>query len=68
MFGWQDIVALAIVAVAGIYLLRMGWLQITKRGSRGCGNCRCDSGETTLDRKPLVTVDSLRTPDRRNDR
>ncbi len=69
MPGWQDILAVVLVAVAAWYLVR--YLNRTLRGSGGChcgedGACGraakpSDVDRTGIRRVPFVPVEQLRT-------
>jgi hypothetical protein len=36
---WQNLVVLAIVFAAGLYLARQAWLTITRKKAGACGSC-----------------------------
>jgi len=57
--SWQSITAVAIVALAAGYLLLRLRRLITAYRTGECGGCGTCSSNTTVDRKPLVTIDSL---------
>lgn len=58
---WQDLIALALVAIAAGYLGWHGWRFIARRRATGCGGgCSgCAAGEkgASVDGKPLVTIE-----------
>ena len=57
--GWQDIVVLASVAVAAIYLAQCAWRRNSK-GHGGCDGCPAAGGkEQPRDQGTFVPVDSL---------
>lgn len=46
--GWQDLAALALVALSAAYLLRQGWRLFRRRPGGRCGGCTgCASGSIT---------------------
>ena len=63
--GWQDFVALLLVAVAAVYLARVGLRMLVRRSDRaGCGGCSgCSSSKTPT---PLVPIENPQ-PVRRQD-
>lgn len=68
--GFQDIVIVAIVLTALLYLGRSLWNTWTSRGGCGCGCKQADerpsgaSRPTRPIRHPLVTIDSVGLPKR----
>jgi hypothetical protein len=70
-WGWQDVVALTLVAVALAYLARRAWRTLARRPSggcaTGCGACpvgqgKQQSGGPDLTTDGLVSLDSLTRP------
>ncbi len=55
--SWQDIVALSLAALAGVYLARRTWLILARRGKGaacgGCGECAAAKASTP----PVVQLD-----------
>jgi hypothetical protein len=49
-FDWQNLVVLAIVAAAAMYIARVGWTSLVARKTTACGGCRnCASREKSGD-------------------
>jgi hypothetical protein len=47
---WQNLIVLAIVAAAAVYIARLAWTSITARKASACGACRnCGTSEKTQD-------------------
>jgi hypothetical protein len=71
---WQNVAALAVVAVAGGYLLRQAWQTFAARPTSACGGCAgCAAGtrlvpsrgklsglsDRSSHRSTLITIDQL---------
>ena len=58
----QDIAALVLVALAGLYLAYQAWMVLIKKHS-GCGSCsQCPTEEDEIQssrKKQIIPVDSL---------
>jgi len=57
---WQDITALASVALAGGYLARRVWMQLICKPSGGCGGCSSCAQGTSQSELPIVKIDTNR--------
>jgi hypothetical protein len=59
--NWQDLIAIAIVTAAALYLARQAWLLIVRKQSGCGGGCKScpTSGESTAEGKPLVTLGEI---------
>lgn len=56
-FDWQDLSALAVVAVAVLYLARLGLAAVSSRGGCGSGCGSCPSAASTHGKgEPLVRI------------
>ena len=58
-FGWQEFVALIVVALAAGYLARRAWRVLIGKKSGGCGTC---SSYGTTGAKPngeVISIESL---------
>ena len=57
---WQDLIALALVALAAGYLGWQGWRVFARRQASACGGGGCSScnAASTVEGKPLVTISS----------
>jgi hypothetical protein len=56
-FDWQNLIAIAFVAAAVVYLAIRGWRQIARKKA-GCGTCStCPANEAAVE-KPLVQITS----------
>lgn len=54
---WQNIVALALVAVAAAFVFRSMWKAVRGKKSGGCGSCgSCGTP------KDVVTIDLVKRP------
>jgi hypothetical protein len=49
---WQNLIVLAAVALAGVYLARVAWRSVARRAS-ACGHCAA-CPESTTDTEPTV--------------
>ena len=56
--AWQDIAALGLVIVAGVYLARRLYL-LARRRSAGCGSCAACPADGNPNEKSMVSVESL---------
>ena len=57
----QDLLAIAIVAAAALYLARQAWLVLLRKQSGCGGGCKsCPSGQSTSEGKPLVTLGEIK--------
>ncbi|RPI87696.1 MAG: hypothetical protein EHM42_04980 [Planctomycetaceae bacterium] len=59
---WQSVVALAIVAGAGVWLLRSGvhfWMQARRGRATGCHGCvKAGCGGTPVGQLPTISIES----------
>jgi len=58
----QNLIVLAVIVAAGVYVAWRTWRIVTKRAGGGCG--RCDANRAADDPaaptiKPFVSIDSL---------
>jgi hypothetical protein len=53
---WQNLVVLAFVAAAGIYLARQAWATIARKKSGACGSCGNCASNATASEKQLVQL------------
>jgi hypothetical protein len=51
----QDLLAIAIAAVAAIYLARQMWLRLSRKGG-SCGSCPSCSADDSIKSRPLVNI------------
>jgi hypothetical protein len=66
--GWQDVVALSLVVAAGVYLVRRGWLVVSRKARSGaCGGCGDCPSNKTVAARPLVQLE-LASPGARADK
>jgi hypothetical protein len=56
--AWQDVAALGLVMVAGVYVARRLYL-LARRRSAGCGSCASCPADAAPETKPMVSVESL---------
>ncbi len=60
MNHWQDFVVAVLIGMASIYLARLLWYRLSKRGKIGCLSCRnCSSypkSGNQQDRSVLVNI------------
>lgn len=60
---WQELVIGLLVGLAGLYLLRRGWLQWRGRSGCGCGSAACDgAGRRGSSDRPAGKPESRRQP------
>ena len=63
--GWQDILALALVAVAAIYVAYRAWRVLTRKRTTGCdtgcSTCPQSDPKSTSEAKPFVSIERLTT-------
>jgi hypothetical protein len=63
---WQNLIALAIVAIAGLCLARQAWITFARKKSGACGSCAsCPASAPANDQqviqlKPLEMKSSTR--------
>jgi hypothetical protein len=58
-FGWQDLVALIVVALATGYLARRTWRVLGGSKSGGCGTCSsCDTNDAKQSGN-IISIESL---------
>lgn len=58
--GWQELVTLAVAAVAGGYLAWRGWQTLRGRKQGGCGSCgSCPPAAERDASKAFVPVEQL---------
>ncbi len=56
---YQNLLVLAIVAAAVVYVARLAWTSITARKASACGACRnCGSSEKAQDVFSIASQDS----------
>ena len=58
-FDWQNLLALAVVTVAGIYLARRLWRAIRGRGGCACTGCPAGGKQNHAEGKQLVQLNGL---------
>jgi hypothetical protein len=59
-FHWQDALALATVAAAAIYLLRVARAALLRKSGSACGGCpKCPTATAVGSPANLVEVDAL---------
>lgn len=69
MNHWQDLVVLGLIGVAAIYLARILWFRLSKRGGIGCLSCRsCSCYRGTDDQQDRSTVVNVSAPSSDADR
>ena len=59
---WQSTIALAIVAVATVYLTARSWRAVVRKDAGGCGGCAQCPDETesaAAKQRQIVSVDDL---------
>jgi hypothetical protein len=62
---WQNLIVLALVAAAGVYLARLVWQSLARRKAAACGGCSGCAQKTasTGANSPMVSLDHLRSLD-----
>ena len=60
-FDWQNLIAMALVLAAAVYLAVRGWRQFARKKAAGCGSVRQLSGVAeTASKQPLVQISASR--------
>jgi hypothetical protein len=67
-FSIDEIVTLAIVALATGYLLRRAWGVVMTKRRGGCGSCASCPGQMAGAEPQVLSIDSLLKPVRENHR
>jgi hypothetical protein len=58
-FGWQELVALMVVALAAGYLTRRAWRLVSGKKSGGCGTCSSCGTTSTNPNGEVISIESL---------
>jgi hypothetical protein len=53
---WQNLIALAIVAIAGLYLARQAWITFARKKSGACGSCASCPASATASEPSIVQL------------
>jgi hypothetical protein len=57
---WQNLIAIALVLAAVMYLAVRGWRQVARKKAAGCGACStCPVAENGAGKQPLVQIEAL---------
>ncbi len=58
-FGWQELVALIVVALATAYLTRRAWRLVRGKKSGGCSTCSSCGTTAGKQNGEVISVESL---------
>ena len=61
--GWQDVLVIATIALAALFLLRQAWLVLARKKAGGCGGgCSSCPSEQNKAGLPVVQLAAPRKP------